>query len=135
MKNRFLFLAASFATIVLLSSCSSTRELQGAEEMSIAKIDRSEYVLLDRVESKASSTRVWFLFIPFGGKSPDVLKEKAYHRALESTPYADGIIDPAYNYKKFSIPLILLNFNFRTVEMTGRPYRLKSEDELTRNKK
>lgn len=135
MKKGILYLATSVSLILLLSSCSTSRELQGAEEMSIAKIDRNEYVLLDRVESKASSTRVWFLFIPFGGKSPEVLKEKAYHRALKELPYADGIIDPSYNYKKFSVPLILLNFNFRKVEMTGRPYRLKTEEELSLNKK
>jgi hypothetical protein len=132
-KNK-IYLGTLIMMIGILSSCSSSKEFQGAENASVSQLKRSEYVLMDRVDSKASSTKVWFLFIPFGGKSPEALKEKAYHRALDKSPSADGIIDPSYNYRKFSIPLIILNFNFRKMEMTGRPYRMKTEEELANSK-
>ena len=118
-----------FATI-LFTSCSSSRSSIDVQQAKIAEFKREEYVLLDQVTAVDKSFRFWLLFIPIGGKSDQRLYDNAFLKAVKMLPKADGLIKPRYEYKKTSIPLILVGFTKKKVTATGKGYRLKTEDEM-----
>lgn len=91
-------------------------------------------VLLDQVTSVDKSFRFWFLFIPIGGKTDQRLYENAYQKAVKMLPKADGLIEPRYEYKKTSVPLILIGFTTKKVTAIGKGYRLKTDEEMKSNK-
>lgn len=129
MKNVFNVLTA-ILLISLLSSCSSTQSSIPEQQVQIAEIEREDYVLLDRVEKTEKTTRVWVLFIPFGGKKESKLKNIVYNEAVKSVPTADGLIKPRYEYKKTTIPLILFTITIKRMTVSAKAYRLKNDEEL-----
>lgn len=136
MKKLFYTLLTFFIATLFLTSCSTTKTAINHQPIEIQKFNRDEYVVLDQINGKANSTRVWFLFIPFGGKSDQKLYEKAYNSAVKSAigQKADGILQPRYTYKKTTIPLILLNFTTKKVTVEGKAFRIKSEEEYQNSK-
>jgi hypothetical protein len=116
--------------MILFSSCSSSRSSIDVQQAKIAEFKREEYVLLDQVTAVDKSFRFWLLFIPIGGKSDQRLYDNAYQKAVRMLPKADGLIKPRYEYKKTSIPLILIGFTKKKVTATGKGYRLKTEEEM-----
>ena len=121
-------------TSILLSSCSSSRSTVDGQQAKLAEFKREEYVLLDQVTAEATSFRFWLLFIPIGGKSDQALYDNAYQKAVKMLPTADGIIKPRFEYKKMSIPLIVVGFTKKKVVATGKGYRLKTEEEMKKTK-
>ena len=120
--------------MILFSSCSSSRSSIDVQKAKISEFKREEYVLLDQVTSVDKSFRFWFLFIPIGGKSDQRLYENAYQKAVKMLPKADGLIEPRYEYKKTSVPLILIGFTTKKVTAIGKGYRLKTDEEMKSNK-
>ena len=130
LESKILMVFTFFIGIFLLSSCSSSRTSLQEQETSLASFDREDYVLLPKVEGKVSSTKIWFLFIPFGGKSYDKLEQKAYNSAVEQLENADGLIETRYEHKKIVIPLIIFTPVIKKTTAIGRGYRLKEDGEL-----
>ena len=116
--------------MILFSSCSSSRSSIDVQQAKIAEFKREEYVLLDQVTAVDKSFRFWLLFIPIGVKSDQRLYDNAYQKAVKMLPKADGLIKPRYEYKKTSVPLILVGFTKKKVTATGKGYRLKTEEEM-----
>ena len=121
-----LFLAALFT----FNSCSTSRSTIDEHKLQLDELEREDYVVLDRVEGEARSTKFWLLFLPFGGTKEEKLKQKAYNRAIEQMPEADGLIKPRYQVKKTVIPLILINFSVKRVTAIGKGFRIKTDSEL-----
>ena len=130
MKKLWIFFVVTLLSTLSLVSCSSSRNTIDQHEIEIAELDREDYVVLDPVEEEVRSTRFWLLFIPFGGKKDEKMKEKAYTRAVEQMPEADGLLKPRYVVKKTVIPLIVFNFTFKKVSVRGKGFRIKSESEM-----
>lgn len=120
-------------TLALFTACSSTKSTMASQNSRLAEFDREDYTVLPQVEGKANSTKVWFLFIPFGGKSDKKLESKAYNRAVSQLDKADGLIDARYEHKKVVIPLILFTPVIKKTKAIGRGYRLKTDSELKKN--
>jgi hypothetical protein len=128
-KNTALLTIIGFAAL-LLASCTSSKNSIDVQQAKIAEFKREEYVLLDQVTADANSLRLWLLFIPIGGKSDQRLHDEAYQSAVKQIPEADGLIKPRFEYKKTSVPLILIGFTHKKVSVTGKGYRLKGENEM-----
>lgn len=129
-----LMVSVSVFFTFFLTSCSSSRSSIDVQQAKIAEFKRDEYVLLDQVTTQTQSHRVWLLFIPIGGKSEQRLYDNAYQKAVKMLPSADGLIKPRYEYKKMTIPLILVGYTNKKVTITGKGYRLKTEEEMKKNK-
>ena len=131
MQKSLIFIAL-IAT--LLTSCSSSKS---AMSMQDARTDlkRDDYVLFDTpINVEMKNTGVWILFIKITGTSDERLKEKLYSKAVKSVPSADGIINPKFSYNKFHLPLIVFTYTKKTMGLTGKAYRLKTESELAKEK-
>lgn len=125
-------LTAGAMVTFLLTSCFSSRSSIDVQQAKIAEFKRDEYVLLEQVTAKSQSNRVWLLFIPIGGKSEQRLYDNAYQKAVKMLPSADGLIKPRYEYKKLGVPLILVGYTHKKVIVTGKGYRLKTEEEMSK---
>lgn len=129
MKNRITKASSIILVVTLLSSCSLTIPRYTNQPSSVtftnngAQIEalkREDYKVLRKTEGKASTTRFYFLFIPIGRhKSNAELFENAYYSAVDNLPNADALILPRQKIKKYTIPLLLFNFNKRTTTVSG----------------
>lgn len=126
--SKYFFLLA--ASVFLLTSCSSTKSTMNSQDSRLAEMNREDYTVLNQVEGEAKSTKLWFLFIPFGGKNQKKMESKAYNRAVSKLQKADGLIDARYEYKKIVIPLIVVTPVIKKVKAIGRGYRLKTDREM-----
>lgn len=113
----------------LLSSCALslprfTKQSTGVtitnNNAQIEALKREDYQVLRKTKGKASSTRFYVLFFPIGKhKSNEELFENAYFDAVDNLPNADALILPRQKIKKFTIPLLLVNFSKSTVTVSG----------------
>jgi len=126
--SKHFFLLA--ATVFLLTSCSSTKSTMSSQNSRLSELKREDYTVLNQVEGEAKSTKLWFLFIPFGGKNQKKMESKAYNRAVSKLHKADGLIDARYEYKKIVIPLIVVTPVIKKVKAIGRGYKLKTDKEM-----
>ncbi len=133
LKSKFALLTVFFVGTLFLTSCSTTRSTMKSQDSTLAAFDREDYYVLPQVEGKAKSTRVWFLFIPIGGKSDEKLEKKAFNKAIKQLDKADGLIDTRYEHKKIVIPLILFTPVIKKTTAVGRGYRLKTDAEMRKN--
>ena len=131
-KTRLLIILFTFG--LFFNSCSSTRSSIATQDTQLAAFDREDYSLLPQVEGKASSTRIWFLFIPIGGKSDEKMERKAYRKAVEMIDNADGLLETRYEHKKIVIPLIVVTPVIKRTKAVGRGYRLKSDEEIRKSR-
>lgn len=118
--------------ITLLMACSLFTMQAQSQKISIDNLKREDYVVTDKVIGASSSSRVWILFIPFGGKSKTKRQDRAYKSALKQCG-CDGILQPVYEEHRFVIPLILINFSHRKTTVTGKGYRIKTDADKTNN--
>ncbi len=89
---------------------------------------RADYDVLKTTTGKASTSQFYLLFIPIGRhKTNEELYENAYYDAVENLPGADGIILPRQNVKKVLIPLIVVNYYRRVIEVTGLGISVKGK--------
>lgn len=131
MKKKLLLALLSLAPLVW-SGCSTTKaSTLTSQPIRIQDYKREDYVLLDNMVGEAKSFRLWLLFIPIGGKSDEALHKEAYARALKAATKqkADGILEPRYELKKSTVPLILFGWTRKTVTAETKGFRLKSEAE------
>lgn len=113
---------------LFLMNC-TRKETVDQKAVELSSLDRSQYSMSERVEGNASSFRLWILFIPIGGKSFDRLEQKAYNRALGSY---DSLLEPKYNHRKVVLPLILVNFSIKIVDVKaiGIEYKLNENSTI-----
>lgn len=135
MKKQSRFLLLMLSAILLMTSCVTSKDsLKNEQKTSFTEPppDRNAYSVLNRVEAKASSFRIWVLFIPIGGISDRGLYDIAYKKAVEGT---DGILLPHYTFKRVRIPLLIVTPVFKTVKVEGSSFRLKKDEEYRQENK
>ena len=115
-----------------ITSKDSLKHEQKTSTESIVPADRDTYSVLNKVSGKASSFRIWILFIPIGGISDRGLYDRAYKDAVEGT---DGLLLPHYTFKKVKIPLIITTLVFKSARVEGTSFILKSDSEFRIEKK
>ncbi|WP_339794451.1 hypothetical protein [uncultured Imperialibacter sp.] len=128
-KERMTKVSLVILVSTLLASCSLTlprysNQPTGVtinnDNAQIEALKREEYRVLKKTEGKASTTRFYLLFIPIGKhKSNSELFENAYYQAVDNLPNADALILPRQKIEKFTLPLLLFNFNRRTTTVSG----------------
>lgn len=129
----------SFKTLLLLSfalmafsSCSVTlpffsrtnqnqsNEFSINNASQIEALQSKDYNVLQTTTGSASTSRFYFLLFPIGKhKTNSELFESAYYDAVDNLPNADALILPRQKIKKFTVPLLLVNYNRREVTVSG----------------
>jgi len=130
MKFKTLLLLS--ASILVFSSCSVTlpffsrtnqnqsNEFSISNSSQIEALHSNDYDVLQTTTGSASTSRFYFLFFPIGKhKSNSELFENAYYEAVDNLPNADALILPRQKIKKFTVPLLLVNYNRREVTVSG----------------
>jgi len=86
----------------------------------IEALKRDDYNVLQTTTGSASTSRFYLLFFPIGKhKTNSELYESAYYDAVYNLSNADALILPRQQIKKFTVPLLLVNYNRREVTVTG----------------
>lgn len=117
MKKVFLF----FAVILLFGSCITSRgNYTKNPDVAISE----NYKAAGRVEGVAFMPKLWILFIPIGGMSDQGLYNLAYKNAMKQSPEADGVTSQIVEYKKVKIPLLLVTFVNKHVNVSGTAYKI-----------
>ncbi len=126
---------------VLLSSCgySVTKPLvenpNPYQAGSFEPLKRQDYTLLNNTMGEAKSNQFYVLFFPIGkSKTTQELESNAYYNAVENCKDADAVLLPKTEYKRFSIPLILLGYSSRKVTVKGKGIMLKTDAATTSSK-
>jgi hypothetical protein len=127
-KNLVLISLAAIA----LSSCSislpifsrtnqnQSNEFSISTASQIEALKREDYTVLQTTTGSAATSRFYLLFFPIGKhKTNSELFENAYYKAVDNLPDADALIMPRQQIKKFTVPLLLVNYNRREVTVTG----------------
>lgn len=122
------------ALVLLLSSCgfSVTQPLADNHNpyhgSSFEPLQREDYSLLTNTTGTATARQVSLLFFPIGkSKTNRELESNAYNDAVANCKYADAVIMPRAEYKRFSIPLILINYSSRKITVSGRGVKIKEK--------
>lgn len=124
-----LWLLISSGLIISLSSCSlslpsftsqSTGVTITNETAQIEPLKKEDYTVLKPTTGKASTGRCYILFFPIGkNKSNAELFDNAYYKAVDNLPDADALLLPRQKINKFTVPLIIFNYQRRTTTVTG----------------
>ena len=121
-------------SIALFSfSCSSVQHVQTGQGINtisgagtLNTINRQDVNVTANVEGTVNHSKVWFLFIPFGGKTEERRREKVYLNTCRLN-HIDGIMQPKYETRKFVIPLIVFTYVGYKTSVLGRGYNIKSD--------
>jgi len=125
--------------MIELSSCSviplfnSTSLIQGNENTpsnayQIEALKRNEYNVLKTTTGSAATSRFYLLFFPIGKhKTNTELYENAYYVAVDNLPNADALIMTRQEIKRFTVPLLLINYSRREVTVTGLGISVKDK--------
>jgi hypothetical protein len=125
----------AFAAVITLTSCGTSRASMNTQNVQVEKLQRGDYSLLNKtVDVTVKKNTFWVLFLPFGMQSEERLKQRAYTKAVKSVTGASGILNPKYDYNKWSIPLIVFTFTHKTLNVTGEAFRMRSDAELEAEK-
>ncbi|MEA5402592.1 hypothetical protein VB776_06685 [Arcicella sp. DC2W] len=131
MKKSIIVLSSIIA--LFISSCSSVnhnRVGQGVNTIdqaaNIQNLKKEDIIVGKNVESDKTYSKVWFLFIPFGGKSEETRRERVYLQACKQNQ-VDGILQPKYETKRFFIPLILFTYVNYNTSVLGKGYNIKTD--------
>ncbi len=122
--SSLLLTIVSSCSLVSLPSLSSNKQTYGVNihnhNAQIEPLKREDYTILQTTSGKASTSRFYILFFPIGNhKTNDELFNSAYYEAIDNLANADALILPRQDIKKFTIPLILVNYSQRTVSVSG----------------
>lgn len=131
-KTNFKNLLIISLVIIVLSSCSvslpifsrtnqnQSNEFSVNNSSQIEALQSKDYNVLQTTTGSASTSRFYFLFFPIGKhKTNSELYESAYYDAVDNLPNADALILPRQQIKKFTVPLLLVNYNRREVTVSG----------------
>lgn len=109
----------------LLSSCVTSR----GRFTKTADVSLNEnYTAIANVEGRAFAPKLWILFIPIGGSSDQGLYNRAYKRALSEYENANGITSQMVEYKKVTVPLLLITFVNKHITVNGVAYEIKKDN-------
>lgn len=125
----------TFLVLLFLTSCSSvgllTRSIQENKQSNsylndnFEPLKRTDYSLLSATTGYAQTRQFYILFFPIGkSKTNQELESNAYNQAVENCPSADAVILPRTKYKRFFIPLLLVNYSSRSIAVKGRGVKL-----------
>lgn len=109
-------------TIPLLSSSSQNQsnELSLSNTSQIEALKREDYNVLKTTTGNAATSRFYLLFFPIGKhKTNTELYDNAYYNAVDNLSNADALIMARQQIKRFTIPLLLINYSRREVTVTG----------------
>lgn len=137
-KIIFLKIALLSSAIIELSSCSlslpsfsrqnQTNEISINNTSQIEALKREDYTVLRTTTGSASTSRFYILCFPIGRhKTNNELYENAYYDAVDNLPNADALILPRQQIKKYTIPLILVNYSKREVTVSGMGISVKDK--------
>lgn len=114
----------SSCSLVSLPSLSSNKQTYGVTinnyNSQIEPLKREDYTILRTTIGKASTSKFYVLFFPIGRhKTNEELFNSAYYGAVDNLANADALLLPRHDIKKFTIPLLLVNYSKRTVSVSG----------------
>jgi hypothetical protein len=124
--------------IVLLQSCAltlpssrrtsvNTNVTVSDPAQQVEALKRDEYVVLGKAKGKASTQRFYFLFIPIGKMKNDAeLYENAYFDAVSNCDSCDAVLLPRRKNTKLTIPLLLINYQRKAIEVQGVGIKVKT---------
>jgi hypothetical protein len=140
MKPIFTIKTLVFLIIVMASSaCAlslpSFRRTSQNTDVSISNtssqveaLKRSEYDVLRTTTGKSRTAKFYLLFFPIGRhKSSEELYENAYFNAVDNLEGADGLLLPRQKNRKLVIPLLLINYYQKEVEVSGLAISVKGK--------
>ncbi len=94
----------------------------------IEALKRNEYNVLKTTTGSAATSRFYLLFFPIGKhKTNTELYENAYYNAVDNLSNADALIMARQQIKRFTIPLIVVNYYRREVTVTGLGISVKDK--------
>jgi hypothetical protein len=92
----------------------------------VEPLKRQDYTVIGKTKGSASTQRFYFLFIPLGKMQNDnELYENAYYDAVKNCDSCDAMILPRRKNKKLTIPLILVNYQRKAIEVQGVGIKVK----------
>lgn len=109
----------------LLAGCVTTGVHTPMYSSGTESVSTERYTILEEKKVKARFNRIWILFFPFGGKNQEKREAKCLKRMMEEYG-ATGVLEQKYTHRKFVIPLLVITYGYREVELTGKPYVLKT---------
>ena len=116
--------------IALTTSCVTNLVTHVPNTTTISNIDKDRIQILGNAQGNSIGAKVWILFIPLGWAKDSWCKGRAYKKALNSLPNADGLIDQTQTYHKTSIPLVAVTPIVKKVKVSGTAYHLRTDEEL-----
>jgi hypothetical protein len=143
MKSVILKLSVIAVITVYFSSCSvslpSFRRTNVNTDISVNSavsqvepLKREDYDVLGPTKGSAGTSKFYVLFIPLGKhKTNNELYENAYYNAVDNLPNADALILTRQKNKKLIVPLILINYFRREVEVSGVGISVKGKINTT----
>jgi hypothetical protein len=97
----------------------------------IATLQRHEYEVLEISVGQNKSTSVFLLTLPVGGQtSHQEQVDTAYSGAVARVKGCDAMLFPRVETKRVLVPLLLVNFAFKTITIKGRCIHIKGDGEL-----
>ncbi len=101
-----------------------------ANNSTISSIEKDRVEILGKAEGTSVGARLWVLFIPLGWAQNNWVEGRAYKKALNFYPNADGLINQTQTYHKTSIPLVVVTPQVKKVKLTGTAYHIRTDQEL-----
>lgn len=97
----------------------------------VATLERHEYEVIETSVGQNKSTSVFVLTLPVGGQtSHQEQVDTAYSTAVSRVPGCDAILMPRVETKRVLVPLLLINFAFKTITVKGRCIHIKDDAAL-----
>ncbi|SFP63137.1 hypothetical protein SAMN04515674_104294 [Pseudarcicella hirudinis] len=107
----------------------SNQNFNSVNDTQLSNLRRDDYRITSNVETSKSFTKIWFLFLPFGGgKSEEFRREQAYLKACKDHRI-DGIVQPKFVTRRTVVPLILISYAGYTTSVTGKGYLIKTDSQ------
>ncbi|MEQ1569733.1 MAG: hypothetical protein ABMA64_29125 [Myxococcota bacterium] len=109
----------------LSTSVSVIQQEAGARD--VAVLEREDYEVLDIARGSATAQQVFLLWFPVGvQKTKGDLTETAYFEAVNTVERCDAILLPYTDTRTVVVPLLVVNFVKREVQLRGRCITLQS---------
>jgi len=97
----------------------------------IATLERHEYEVIETSVGQNKSTSVFVLTLPVGGQtSHQEQVDTAYSTAVSRVKGCDALLMPRVETKRVLVPLLLVNFAFKTITVKGRCVHIKEDGDL-----
>lgn len=97
----------------------------------VATLERHQYEVLETSVGQNKNTSVFVLTLPVGGQtSHEEQVDTAYSFAVSRVPGCDALLMPRVETKRVLVPLLLVNFAFKTITVKGRCIHIKDDGVL-----